>query len=846
VTAFEEGGLMRDRFSALTACVAAGVLAAAQLDRGRWSAIAWSGSPAGCAMAGYTPIPGINATAERSGVSIVWDGDKDQEARLRLTLNGGVPTIQELAVRPRGSRDRAWTTLLTGATPDFRVVSGLRRITNQQLDPLAGIGVNITKDVIDRWKWEAFWDAPLNIPGGESAHNNTTPPQRGVLNQPRLPRTPEEIRRATALFEAGTCDVKSNGARLEVSFPGVQLGIFDGRLQYTIYRGTNLIRQEIIARTDEPSVAYKYDGGITGVRIATDSRVTWRSVTNLWQEYRFGGAPNPDPVTVKTSNRILVAEVHGGSIAVFPPPHTFFWARETSYNLGYNWYRKDSASSYSFGVRQAENEESVENEARGTEDRRQNFALRSARPGTWQRMPVYLYFGAAPGPAALESALAFTRGDRFQHLPGYQVMATHFHMGLVGRARGAGSLDARVPDLDVLRAAGVTIVAPIDGGGGVVPVAAEDGGPGIPGVDDPKWFQWSRGLGAAPGNDETGRAGGRSAGAGRGGLIAGRGGAGGRGSFDPLKGQADYYETARLQSDRNFAVMPNVEIMRGEVARSLGGHSDILISHPVYWTQGRLDGQPLVEERAPYGKVYHVGTTDDMMEMVRREDMLIYMPHPRSKGSTGFPDAIKDTPHFNDPNYRGFGFRWGMGLDGSEQRLCEYRCLPLFDDMNNWVADKPTPAKFIQAISEIYQQSYGDDIYSNNPVNYVRVDPVPPPGDWSPIIRAMRTGDYFVTSGEVLVPSYAVDGAGGQRTIVADVEWTFPLEFVEIVWGDGQHTDRQIISATDLPPFGQHRFRIPFSAAGKKWVRFAIWDSAGNGALLQPVKLTGATTTASR
>jgi len=40
--------------------------------------------------------------------------------------------------------------------------------------------------------------------------------------------------------------------------------------------------------------------------------------------------------------------------------------------------------------------------------------------------------------------------------------------------------------------------------------------------------------------------------------------------------------------------------------------------------------------------------------------------------------------------------------------------------------------------------------------------------------------------------NYAVEGTGNRRTIVADVDWTFPLEFVEVVWGDGQKTDRQI------------------------------------------------------
>jgi hypothetical protein len=89
----------------------------------------------------------------------------------------------------------------------------------------------------------------------------------------------------------------------------------------------------------------------------------------------------------------------------------------------------------------------------------------------------------------------------------------------------------------------------------------------------------------------------------------------------------------------------------------------------------------------------------------------------------------------------------------------------------------------------------------------------------------------------VLIPSWSVQGTGSQRTIVADVEWTFPLEFGEVVWGDGQHTGRQTIAVTDLPPFGKHHFQIPFNADGKKWVRFAVWDSAGEGAFVQPIKL---------
>ncbi len=69
--------------------------------------------------------------------------------------------------------------------------------------------------------------------------------------------------------------------------------------------------------------------------------------------------------------------------------------------------------------------------------------------------------------------------------------------------------------------------------------------------------------------------------------------------------------------------------------------------------------------------------------------------------------------------------RWGMGLDGSETRLCEIRCQTLLDDMNNWVADKPGLPKYIQAITETYENKPGDDIYSSRPVNYVKLDALP-------------------------------------------------------------------------------------------------------------------------
>lgn len=762
--------------------------------------------PLTCNLTAYKALPGLNAAVSDNTLSVTWNGDKDTELRMRFVIDGGTPTIRELAIRKRGGQ---WRPLAANITPEFTVVSGMRRITQQQLRPdsIQALGGTVSPEVlalyekddgtwideavregqikasdVERWKWEAFWDAPLYVEGSgvrPPTHATSIPPVNGIFGQKGLPRTPDEVVRASATYQVRGCEVKTNGSRLEITFPGVTAGVFTtGRLQYDVFKGSNLIRQVLIAKTDQPSVAFKYDGGLKGLPIQAESRVAWRDLAGRWQEQRFGGPVNQDSATVWSSNRLIAADLPGGSIAAFPPPHSFFGARESNQVLGDNYYRKVSDTAFAFGIRQAEKEEDPEF--------LHNFALTSARPDTWQQMPVFLYVSPEPAAAAVDAALAFTHGDTFRPLPGYQVMASHFHVGMVPRLKESGSLDNRLNDVESAKAVGINIFGVIDG------ARARDRGEAF------------------------------------------------------LAAQAEYYDAARRQSDKTFLVMPNVENEGIEI----GGHHDLMVSKPVFWLTTRAAGQPLVTEHPKYGKVYNLGGPADLFEMTKLENLIINMPHPRSKGSTGFPDGVKDT-HFAQATYEGVGYRWGMGIDGSETRLCEYRCLGLFDEMTNWYVDRNIPLKHMQAISEA-RSDIGergrppyDALYANGPVNYLKIDRLPAFDDMSPIINAMTRGDYFVSSGEVLISSYSVEGTGDQRTILADVEWTFPLNFVEVVWGDGKTTDRQIVSTTDLPAFGKKQFRIPFNAAGKKWVRFAAWDVATNGAFVQPIRLTPAPNTSS-
>ncbi len=722
------------------------------------------GQSLNCDLKEYKALDGLQAEVREGVVNVAWRGERGQQLRAAFAIRGGQPVVQELAARKSGGD---WVTLGRNLSPEFNVTTGQRRLSEQQMQPMRSLKIELTPEVVDREKWKAFWDAPLEVPGNPGSSLG-------------LPRKPEEIRRATAAFHITGCQVKTDGARLEVTFPGLEMGIFSGQLRYTVYRGTNLLRQEAIAKTEEPSVAYKYVAGLKGFSVGANTRVVWRDVARAWQQYEFGGAVNADPVALRARNRLGIIETGGGSLAFLPPSHKFFFAREIELNLGYVWYRKDSGDSFSVGARQADHEEEYrpygvsdavwQRRARQARGNIGNFALYNAPPGTWQRMPVYFYLSAEDSHATQQAVLAFTHDDVYKALPGYQVLVSHFHLHFNEQLTDAGTTDFQPSWLPVFRGLGINIAILADFHGDAHPL-------------DPGPLRF--------------------------------------------KEQKVYFEGCQRFSDRSFLLIPGEE-----PDAQFGGHYITFLPRPVFWSHVREPGQEFVENDPQYGKAYHVGSAAEELDMLRREGGLMWQAHPRTKGSSGYPDAVRESEHFLSDRFLGGSFQ-SLPVDQSEKRLCESRCFGLLDDMNNW-----TGPKYMIAEGDTYMKYPDDETFPQLVVNYVKLDSVPKFNeDWSPITRAMRAGDYFVSSGEVLFRNWGIEGSGPRRTYTAEVEWTFPLEFAELVWGDGNTTGRQIIPATEMAPFGSHRFRIPFDAAGKKWVRFAVWDSAGNGAFTQPVHL---------
>ena len=296
------------------------------------------------------------------------------------------------------------------------------------------------------------------------------------------------------------------------------------------------------------------------------------------------------------------------------------------------------------------------------------------------------------------------------------------------------------------------------------------------------------------------------------------------------------HEECERLSDDELLVLPGEE-----PNVYLGGHWISLFPKPVYWVLNRAKETPFVESIAGYGNVYHVGGPDDVLRLMEQEGGLMWAAHPRIKGSRGFPDDYLDTPFYRSDRFLGGAWK-SMPLDLSLARLGT-RVLDLQDEMAN-----RGERKFILGEVDIFRVEPDMETYGHMNINYLKLDRVPRYTDgWQSVVDALRGGKFFVSTGEVLIPKLSVNGqeSGGTLTLPPDgraeihaqVEWTFPLNFAEIVSGDGRQVYRERIDLSDTGSFGTRELNASADLKGRTWVRFEIWDTARNGAFTPPVWL---------
>jgi hypothetical protein len=643
-----------------------------------------------------------------SGKCVIWEGENGVYLRVIIDVAGGRPSVRELAF----DQGKGWTQLAGDLVPEFEITTGIPEER---------------KDQPFEERWWNYSDTPL-------AHK-------------------EDIRRAQATFDCAGVEATTDGSRAEISCPGVRAGIFEGSLRFTVYSGSNLFRVELVAATLEDSVAYMYRGGLSGFGV---EGLFWIDPSRNPQQLVPDGNRDEEPVRVRARSRIVTASLPNGSVACFPPPHSFIWDRQLEINVGFNYYRRDG-DTVALGVRHNEESEYPEGQSNP-----RPWELYNARPGSEQRMPVFIYLCSGDREACRAGALAYTRNERYKPVPGYKTMVVHFHMAFWQAFRDNDT--DNLVWIDLFKELGINIVHPNDFHG--------DGHP----------------------RDTTEL------------------------RLEELK---TYHEACSAHSSEDFLIIPGEE-----PNAHTGGHWDLMLPGPVFYTNYREEGQPFEEEIAPYGKVYHIGSSEDLERFLLAEAGLTWTTHPRTKSSIGYPDAMRDTSLFRSRNWIGASCSY-LPADLSFKRLIEDRCEGVFDDMNQWV-----PPKMMIAEVGTYKKRADYDLHGDFLINYVKVDEVPAFGDWSSVTQAVMNGDFFVTSGEVLIENYAVENG----KVTADVEWTFPLDFVEVVWGGDEGVARIIVRMTDRLPFGKESIDIEVPAAAK-WVRFAAWDCAMNGAFSQPVRI---------
>ena len=566
-------------------------------------------------------------------------------------------------------------------------------------------------------------------------------------------------------------NVSTEGGRATIEIEGLTSTHFAGSLAFILYHDSPFVHMEARVSTERPATAFLYHVGLAKPE-TEGHHVEW-----------FDAYDNPhiDPIlnstasVYKTRYRSLALSNTNGSLVMSPFPHQYLYPLDFADNFGYNWAGAeylDMIDGFAFGVRQPP-----------MGDRR-FVPWVNAQPSSIQKLGVLLFLSEQSGLENLEIVKRYTRSDSFKPLEGYKTLSSHYHH--------EHSMD-------------------------FINMQQEQNTTGVPaGLEDPDFVNFFKRMGVdmvhmaefhfgrTPGTETDQR-------------------------LAELKVMHD--EFARL-SDDDFLLIPGEE-----PNVHFNSHWLSMFPKPVYWVLNQNQGQPFSQEMPGYGTVYHVGSADDVLDLLEQEDGLAWTAHPRVKGSTGFPDGYKDQDFFLSEHFLGGAWK-AMPADYSREML-GWRVLDLKDDMANWGA-----RKYVLGEVDIFKIYEDYELFGTMNINYLRLDEIPDYEDgWQSVVDALAKGEFFVTTGEVLIVDFSVEGMESGETInrnesaklIADLEWTYPLSYMEIISGDGTTIYRDRIDLSHTTEFDSETIDRNVDLSNRSWVRIEVWDIARNGAFTQPV-----------
>jgi len=687
----------------------------------------------------YESACGIDISQQDSLIHVSWPLGGKSRGRLILNLASNQPLIHSIST---ASPDAAFRPFVEGLDPVLFV-----RVGDRDLDKRDG--------------WTIFFD--------------------------RMQRKPSELHPATIKPVRATATSRFRRATLTIG--EVSAGPFQGELRWTFFADHPFILQEAVVTTQRKRTAFLYDTGLV-CRGTQPQRMSWKAAAGPLQSETTAAFSNTRHLAVQ--GRAISAGFDGGSIAVFPPPHRYFFPLDFSDNLKNIWVgpkSHDQGLPFGFGIR---------HDARGDNRYVPWF---NAPPGSKQELGLFLFISSDSPEDALQAAAKLTRQDRFAPLPGHTIFSSHYHvehtrdlLNAQDEPRGSDTRTGPLPSGDEYT------IPPRLTNPGFVRVFRDMG------IDIVHLAEFHYGKGSRWNQQKR-----------------------------TQNLQLLHAECRRLSDDR-FLLLPGEE-----PNVHLGGHWISFFPRPVYWVLNRPDETPFMIEDPKLGRIYHVGSEADVLRLLRAEGGLAWTAHPRIKGSTGFPDRYRERLFFQSDRFLGAAWK-AMPADLSEPRLGS-RVLNLLDDMSNWGDPKYAPGEV-----DVFKIEPDHELYGHMNVNYLRLDRIPRFDDgWQPVLDTLRRGQFFVTTGEVLIPKFTVNGvqsgevaavpAPANVEVQLELKWTFPLSFAEIITGDGTTVNRHRIDLSETSSYGRQTFQFNVDVTGQRWLRIEVWDVATNGAYAQPVWL---------
>lgn len=652
-------------------------------------------------------------TSQNQLIEITWPAGQQQFGKVQFDLSPSSPLFKRIAL---------------GTKTGFRTIS-------EDLDPAFLLSIG-KRDLLSQNGWNIFFD--------------------------KVPLRP--FKTFPVLLKKTGIAVKSIGSRTVVTIGSLTADRFSGELEVTFYNGSPLFNIAAVMSTKADATAIVYDAGLIS-RTEKWNSLSWTNTAEQMESAPVHYTDSAKNLSVKY--RTIAAKSKGGTLALFPAPHQYFYPLDEAFNLKFIWHGKhyrNMLDGYGIGIRQ---------ELQG--DRR-FVPWFNAPPGTHQRLNFFCLISDAGDAEALGAVKKFTNADRYVKLPGFKTMSSHFHNEFIMNVVLAGKSVPEKPEfVEVFKRMGVDMVHL-----GEFHYTAHPKGPD---------------------------------------------------SLRLRELKALFEQCERLSGD-DFLLMPGEE-----PNEFFGGHWLQIFPKPVYWIMSRNQNVPFVENKPGFGKVYHIGDKNDMLKLLEEEQGLAWTAHARTKGSVNAPDIYSHEDFFKSDRFMGAAWK-AMPADLSQPRLGN-RVLDLLDDMNNWGEKKTMITE-----ADLFTISHENEMYAHMNVNYMMLDQLPKYSEgWKPVVEAMQQGKFFGSTGEVLMQELKVNGRLSGETLNLNVDgtadirlklsWTFPMNFVEIISGDGEKVYREKIELTDTKAFGEQQFHFRPKLKGRKWLRVEAWDSAVNGAFSQ-------------